>query len=112
MNGYLIGEVIGKGAMGSVHRGRNGASYKRAASDARLTGTGSQLGTPEYMSPEQAEGKPADARSDLYGVGVLLYEMLTGEVPFQSESPVAVLHMQVNKEPAPLPNRISKRTRG
>src|SRR5262249_43972817 len=84
----------------------------RAASDARLTGTGSQLGTPEYMSPEQAEGKPADARSDLYAVGALLYEMLTGEVPFQSESPVAVLHMQVNKEPPALPNRISKRTRG
>ncbi|MGZ3408308.1 MAG: serine/threonine-protein kinase, partial [Polyangia bacterium] len=56
-----------------------------------LTRTGAIFGTPLYMSPEQAKGKPADARADVYAVGVILYELLTGSVPFGGESSVEIL---------------------
>jgi len=76
-----------------------------AAGEAK-TQTGLIFGTPLYMSPEQALGMEVDARSDLYAVGVLLYEMLAGRVPFQSEDPVALIRMQVSAEPPPLPDRV------
>jgi tetratricopeptide (TPR) repeat protein len=83
----------------------------RALAEVRLTGTGTRLGTPEYMSPEQVQGQVVDARSDLYSTGILLYEMLTGEVPFRADTPVAVLHMQVAKPPPSLFWSASRRTR-
>ncbi|MGB1016906.1 MAG: protein kinase domain-containing protein, partial [Nannocystaceae bacterium] len=76
-----------------------------AAGEAK-TQTGLIFGTPLYMSPEQALGMEVDARSDLYAVGVLLYEMLAGHVPFQSEDPVALIRMQVSAEPPALPERV------
>lgn len=62
----------------------------------QLTGTGATIGTPDYMSPEQARGEPAGAESDVYSLGILLFEMLTGQLPFTSDSAVATLlqHMQ------------------
>src|SRR5690606_38601763 len=68
----------------------------------RLTAAGAILGTPEYMSPEQALGLEADTRSDLYSVGVMLFEMLTGLVPFASEDVALTLESQIRAEPPPL----------
>lgn len=68
----------------------------------QISMTGSILGTPAYMSPEQAAGNPVDARSDLYALGVVLYELTTGRVPFRGDSPTAVL-MQHLQAPPPAP---------
>jgi serine/threonine-protein kinase len=64
-----------------------------------LTSTGFALGTPQYMSPEQAMGKPVDGRSDIYALGIILYEMLVGEVPFSDPSTPAVLVKQLTEVP-------------
>ncbi len=66
------------------------------------TQTGVFMGTPQYMSPEQAMNKDVDSRSDLYSLGIILYEMITGEVPFVSDSAVELLFQHVHGEPKPL----------
>lgn len=66
-----------------------------------LIQAGFMFGTPQYMSPEQARGQPADRRSDLYSLGVLFYEMLTGTLPYQSDDPLAIVLMHL-KEPLPV----------
>ena len=66
-----------------------------------LTRAGFVCGTPEYMSPEQAQGLEIDPRSDLYAVGVILYQCLTGVLPFDADSPVALATMHMTEEPVP-----------
>jgi serine/threonine protein kinase len=68
----------------------------------RLTRPGVAMGTPEYMAPEQAAGKPADPRSDIYAVGSIMYEMLTGEPPYDGDNVMEVLHKKANQAPRPL----------
>lgn len=65
----------------------------------QLTVTGSILGTPEYMSPDQASGSKVDRRTDIYSLGIVFYEMLTGRVPFQAETMVELLKMHITKIP-------------
>jgi serine/threonine protein kinase len=72
---------------------------RAGASD--MTETGSIMGTAQYLSPEQAQGRPVDARADLYAIGIVLYEMLTGRVPFDAESAVTVALKQVSETPVP-----------
>jgi tRNA A-37 threonylcarbamoyl transferase component Bud32 len=67
-----------------------------------LTQAGVVFGTPEYLSPEQAMGEEADGRADLYAAGVMLYEMLTGQRPFESESKVEVLSMHLTRDAQPM----------
>jgi len=64
-----------------------------------MTRVGEVLGTPRYMSPEQAESKPADQRSDIYSLGVMLYEMFTGDAPFTGESSMQVMFQHVQQKP-------------
>jgi serine/threonine protein kinase len=64
-----------------------------------ITGAGVMVGTPEYMSPEQAEVKEVDQRSDIYSLGVILYEMVTGRVPFEGETPLGIAMKHKSEEP-------------
>jgi CheY-like chemotaxis protein len=74
----------------------------------RMTLEGEVLGTPLYMSPEQARGLDVDARSDLYGAGVILYHMLAGRPPFSEGSPLEILFQHCNNPPPPLPAALAK----
>lgn len=65
----------------------------------KITKTGTTMGTIAYMSPEQARGKPADHRSDIWSLGVILYEMLTGQQPFKGEHEQAILYLIINEQP-------------
>ncbi len=71
-----------------------------------LTRAGMVFGTPQYMSPEQALGQEIDARADLYAVGVLMFQMLTGRLPFNHEDAIALIRMQVSNPPPPLPDGV------
>jgi serine/threonine protein kinase len=101
-------------ALGIVHRdvkpqnvliGQDGTAkvtdfgIARSESLATMTATGAVMGTPHYMSPEQAQGERADARSDVYSLGCMVYQMLAGEVPFKGDTPLSVIMQQVNDQP-------------
>jgi serine/threonine protein kinase len=67
-----------------------------------ITHTGALIGTPHYMAPEQVMAQPLDGRSDLYSLGVVLYEMLTGKRPFEARESIAIIHKQVYENPIPV----------
>ncbi len=77
------------------------AKVVRADSDTNLTKTGAVFGTPNYMAPEQALGRPIDHRVDVYSMGIIIYQMATGRLPFQAESFVAILTQHVTEPPPP-----------
>ena len=75
--------------------------YYAATTNVELTATGTVLGTPMYMSPEQGYGRGSDARSDIYALGVMLFELVTGHLPFEGDTPMSIVLKQINQ---PLPS--------
>ena len=74
----------------------------KLAGGTQLTKTGTTLGTPAYMSPEQARGEAVDHRSDIWSFGVVLYELITGQLPFKGEHEQAMVYSILNEEAEPL----------
>jgi serine/threonine protein kinase len=77
----------------------------------RMTRVGDQLGTPEYMCPEQIRGETPTAQWDIYGLGILMYEMATGDVPFNADTPIAVAHKHLHERVPQLPDTLSSKLR-
>jgi predicted ATPase len=80
------------------------AWFRGDDAESRVTASDAILGTPQYMAPEQSEGSSVDERADVYALGCILHEILTGEPPFRARTPIAVLYKHVT-EPAPPPSR-------
>ncbi|HEX9798701.1 MAG TPA: protein kinase [Thermoanaerobaculia bacterium] len=97
-NVMLVGGAVSRAVVTDFGLARDAVSRADGGS---LTATGGVLGTPAYMSPEQVEGAAADARSDLYALGVVLFEMLTGRFPFEGDSPLSVAVKRLREPPAP-----------
>lgn len=84
------------------------AKQLRVEEPVRMTQAGTMLGTPLYMSPERLRGEPHDGRADVYSIGVLLYEMLTGMLPFSDRSSAELLVQQLTCDPPPLRARCAE----
>ena len=95
-------KVLDFGLATLTERSTAASDDETRAADVVDTGEGTVLGTVAYMSPEQAEGKPLDARSDIFSFGAILYEMLCGRRPFSGDSGPATLAAVINLEPKPL----------
>src|SRR5437764_643063 len=93
---YELLREIGRGGMATVHLARQ-IDLERGGSV--LTQTGMTVGTPMYMSPEQAMGQDLGPGSDLYSVGCLAFELLAGRVPFEGEAPMAILLRHIGEAP-------------
>ena len=78
-----------------------GIAMKEDARRLTFVNVSSMLGTPDYISPEQVQGKRGDQRSDMYSLGIMFYEMLTGQVPFSGPNPLAVMNERLVKDPGP-----------
>lgn len=74
----------------------------RSLQDSGMTQTGAVLGTPDYMSPEQVKGEPADARSDLFALGIIFYQMVTGDLPYKGNTPLATMFTRTQERARPV----------
>ena len=92
-------------AQGNVFLTDFGIAKLLESASPRLTQTDAIMGTPAYISPEQAQGHPVDQRSDIYSLGIILYEIVTGSVPFTAETPLAVLFKHIS-DPLPPPSLV------
>ena len=81
---------------------------KQMQTDTSLTMDGMTIGSPHYISPEQAEHKPLDAKTDIYSLGIIFYEMLTGQKPFLGDSPIEIIIAHLTTEAAPLPKHLER----
>ena len=81
---------------------------KRARLDAEITDSGKIFGTPYYMSPEQGHGGDVDERSDIYSLGVIFYELLTGEKPFKADTAMGIIYQHANVLVPVLPARVAQ----
>lgn len=97
-NIFLVGERVGKGPEDEIRIVDFGAA--KVIGGSKLTRPGIVFGTPYYMSPEQASGQTIDARADVYSLGILLYEMVTGRVPFEADTYMGVLTKHMFQAPA------------
>ncbi len=79
---------------------------RMAEATSKLTSSGAIMGTPAYMSPEQGTGNPLDGRSDIYSLGIILYEMITGRVPFAAETPIAIVFKHI-QDPLPSARKLA-----
>ncbi|MEO8053327.1 MAG: SUMF1/EgtB/PvdO family nonheme iron enzyme, partial [Acidobacteriota bacterium] len=103
--------VVSTGSVKVLDFGLAKATHQAAAADPSISRAGAILGTPAYMSPEQALGNPVDKRTDLFSFGVVLYEMVTGERPFLGSSPMAVADSILHAQPcglgeSPVPGKL------
>src|SRR3989442_1003898 len=112
---YTIQDKLGEGGMGAVYKADQPANVlldesgnacladfglaKTMAGSRDLTATGSILGTPAYMSPEQARGDKLDARSDVYSFAVVIYEALSGRLPFQAKTSMEYIQKHLTEAP-------------
>ena len=78
-----------------------GLAFTEGVGLTRITQTGASMGTPEYMAPEQIEGRRVDSRADIYSLGALMYEVFTGELPFVGENSMAIIMQHLNRAPLP-----------
>ncbi|MEK7277563.1 MAG: protein kinase, partial [Chloroflexota bacterium] len=78
----------------------------KLVSGTKYTASGAMMGTPSYMAPEQGLGQPGDARADIYSLGVMFYQLATGRLPFEADTPIGVILKHVN-EPLPLPRTLN-----
>ena len=103
-NVFLVGGVTGGLASADVRVVDFGAA--KIIGSSRITKQGVVFGTPHYMSPEQASGQPVDHRADIYALGVIMYEMFTGRVPFEADTYMGVLTQHMFVQPVP-PSKVS-----